>query len=75
VARYVWEVPESEYPVVAETVMRLSKAELDGDLEKVQELSDRLRSFPCYPKAMTPDDTMVIVMADPQLYVGLHGAN
>ena len=74
-AKYVWEVPENEYPIVAETVMRLSKAEADGDLEKLQELTDRLWSFPCYPVAMTPEDTMVIVMADPQLYVGPHGVN
>jgi hypothetical protein len=52
-AKYVWEVPENEYPVVAETVMRLAKAEKDGDVQKVEELTDRLRSFPCYPKSMT----------------------
>ena len=74
-SKYVWEVPANEYPVVAETVMRLAKAEQDGDLEKMEELTDRLRSFPCYPQAMTPEDTMTIIMADPQLYVGPHGVN
>jgi hypothetical protein len=41
----------------------------------VEELSDRLKSFPCYPKAMKPEDTMIIILADPQDWVGPHGVN
>ena len=58
--KFVWEVPILQYPDVCQLIMKLAKADRVKDVVTLERLTDKLKSYPAFPRDFEPGDFMEV---------------
>ena len=64
-----WEIPLTDYPMVAGWIAEASDLSQTGPQDKLEELVERIRRYPGYPVARGPEDVVVVVPKDSRIWI------